>query len=179
MVDHAARMLLLVEQVIAVKSDLDQLEHSPAAVRARPPASFERLVRTRGAFDARALAMPRDYERVLRMHDGIDHLWRTAQGSLSLFGHDELIAGRAVPAAMEARAGIVVAASPAGDAATLVPGPTELPALVVSDPRGRVLARFPSVTTWFEWILRTTIEVRAARADGRRRWPAASITPFE
>ncbi len=91
MVDHTARMHLLVEQVIAIKADLDALDEGGPPVRPRPPASFERLAQARRAFEARGLLMPRDHERVLRAHDGIDHLWRTPEGSLSLFGHDELI----------------------------------------------------------------------------------------
>jgi len=179
MVDHTARMHLLVEQVIAIKGDLDALDESGPPVRARPPASLERLVQARRSFEARGVPMPRDHERVLRAHDGIDHLWRTPSGSLSLFGHDDLMVPKVVPIAPEARGGVVVAASDAGDAVCLVPGATDLPAVVSVDPRGRVIARFPSVTMWFEWILRTSTEERDERTTiGRRRWPSSTNPPF-
>ncbi len=179
MVDHTARMHLLVEQVIAIKADLDALDEGGPPVRPRPPASFERLAQARRAFEARGLLMPRDHERVLRAHDGIDHLWRTPEGSLSLFGHDELITPTVTSCAAEARGGVVVAASSVGDTVCLVPGPTELPAVVAADRRGRVVGRFPCVTSWLEWMLRTSTEERDERTTvGRRRWPTASRPPF-
>ena len=179
MVDHTARMHLLVEQVIAIKGDLDALDEEATPVRARPPASYELLAQARRAFEARGMPMPRDYERVLRAHDGIDHLWRSPCGSMSLFGHGELIAARVVPTVPEVRAGVVVAASDAGEAVCLVPGATDVPAVVSVGVRGRVDGRFPSVTAWLEWILRTTTEARDERTTvGRRRWPASTSPPI-
>ncbi|HTJ42527.1 MAG TPA: hypothetical protein VL463_10560 [Kofleriaceae bacterium] len=140
------------ERVIATKEQLDALEDDARPVRARPPASFELLAQAHRLFDARALAMPRDYERILRAHDGIDHVWRTANGAvMSVFGHRELFAQRAAADAAVVSA-VIIAASDDGEQVALVPGPMELPAAVVRNAQGRITGRFPSATAWLEWI---------------------------
>jgi hypothetical protein len=147
MTDETGRLHVLMERVIAAKEQLDAHEDAALRVRPRPPASFERLVPVRALFEARRLAMPRDYERVLRAHDGVDHLWCDARGaSISLFGHRELLAQRG-------GAEVRIAAGAGGEDVALVPGPTELPVVVVRNAQGRAVARFPSVTAWLEWLL--------------------------
>jgi hypothetical protein len=161
MAEETGRLHVLVERVIAAKEQLDALDDTPRPVRPRPPASFERLVQAHRLFDVRGVAMPRDYERVLRAHDGIEHLWHGTRGApLSLFGHRELLAqdtGGAVSA-------VIIAAGDDGEQVALVPGPTDLPAVVARNGQARVVARFPSVTAWLEWILReATDEIARAR----------------
>ncbi len=177
MVDQRAQLSALIERVIAVKHELDTLDTDEPLVRPRPPASYARLAHARRAVESRGVAMPRDLERVLRVHDGIDHLWRAPSGSLTLFSHLGLLGAPRQPPG--ARAGVVIAASDAGDAVCLVPG-ASAPAVVLADARGQIVERVPSVTAWLEWILRTTTEARDERtAPGRRRWPASTPTPFE
>jgi hypothetical protein len=158
-------MHLLVERVIAAKADLDVLVDDEPTVRARPPASLERLAQVRRLFEVRGLVMPADYERVLRAHDGIDHVWRSALGSFTLLGHEALLASASV-----GEPDVVVGASDAGERVALVPAQSELPALVATDPRGHVVERFPSVTAWLEWILRAmTDELDERTTSGH--WP--------
>ncbi|MCE9575421.1 MAG: hypothetical protein K8W52_19875 [Deltaproteobacteria bacterium] len=174
--EEAARLAALVARVIAIKVELDTLDADEAdapRVRPHPPASYERLAQVRRAFEARGFAMPRELEWLLRLHDGIDHLWCTPSGSLTLFSHHGLLGAWAPVPIAEARDGVVIAASDSGDAVCLAPAPVL--ALVLGDPRGRVVARFASVTAWLEWVLRASSDERADRtAGGRRRarWPA-------
>jgi hypothetical protein len=164
MTEDTGRLHVLVERVVAVKEQLDELDDDPRVVRPRPPASFELLVQAHRLFDTRALPMPRDYERVLRAHDGIDNIWRSpAGGSMSLFGHRELLAQRTA-ADNAVISAVVVAASDDGEQAALVPGPTDLPVLIMRNAHARVVGRFPSVTAWLDWIAGdTTAEVERWR----------------
>lgn len=166
--EDTGRLHVLVERVIAVKEQLDVLDDVSSVVRARPPASYELLAQAHRVFDARALAMPRDYERLLRAHDGIEHVWRTgAGGSMSLFGHRELFAQRGGPAEVLDTL-VVIASADDGEQVALVAGPTELPAVVARNAESRVIARFPSVTAWLEWILEASTAA-LERTRGRRR----------
>ena len=99
------------------------------------------------------MTTPRDYGRILRAHDGIEHMWRSTYGSMSLYGHRELLDQRHRPAPAAASSAVVIAASDAGEEVSLIPGATDLPAVTVTDPGGRVAARFPSITAWLEWIV--------------------------
>jgi hypothetical protein len=165
--EDTRQLHVLVERVVAVKEQLDALEVGGPAVRARPPASFELLAKTHRIFEAHALAMPRDYERVLRAHDGIDHVWRTgAGGSMSLFGHRELFAQRGA-GEPEVVAAVVIAGSDDGEQVALVRGPTELPAVIARNAQARVTARFPSVTAWLEWLVDES-STELERLRGRR-----------
>jgi len=177
--DDTGRLHVLVERVIAAKEQLDEIyEEDPRVVHARPHASFDVLAQAHRLFDARALPMPRDYERVLRAHDGIDHLWRLPSGgSLSLFGHRELIAQRSADDTAVVSA-VVIAASDDGEQVLLVPGPTEqLPAVIQRNANARVVARFPSITAWLEW-LHGEMGAELERWRARRR-PSASSKQIE
>jgi hypothetical protein len=170
--EETGRLYVLVEKVIAAKEQLDGLDDDPRPVRPRPPASFELLVQAHRLFDARGLAMPRDYERLLRAHDGVDHLARTGGGaSMTLFGHRELLAQRTAGDGAVVSA-VIVAASDDGEQVALVPGPTDLPAVLTRNAQARVTGRFPSVTAWLEWVLaETTGELerrRVRRTSGER-----------
>ena len=175
--EDTGRLHILVERVIAAKEQLDGLDDDPRVVRPRPPASFELLVQAHRLFDARALPMPRDYERILRAHDGIEHVWRSpAGGSMSLFGHRELLAQRVVGDSAVISA-VVVAASDDGEQVALVPGPTDLPAVIVRNGANRVVGRFPSMTAWLEWVLGdATTELEKSRM---RRKPSGRTTQLE
>ena len=160
MTEETGRLHLLVERVIAAKEQLDAQGDAARTVRPRPPASFERLVQARALFESRGLAMPRDYERVLRAHDGVEHVWRDRQGaSFSLFGHRELLL------AQRRAADVIIATAASGEEVALAAGPTELPVVVVRNAQGRAIARFPSVTAWLEWILG---EMTAERSGAQR-----------
>lgn len=162
--EESGRLYVLVERVIAAKEQLDAFDDEARPVRARPPASYELLAQAHQLFDARRIAMPRDYERVLRAHDGIDHLWRTTTGSLSVFGHRELLAQRFAGDRAVVSA-VIVAASDDGEQVALVPGPTDLPAVLARNAHARVTGRFPSVTAWLEWLLgEATDELERRRA---------------
>jgi len=151
---ETGRMYLLIEQIITAKALRDAAEGRTRKVAPRPPASWDLLVQVHRVFDARGVPMPRDYERVLRSHDGVEHLSRSRYGSLRLLGHRDLLAqGASPPGRDEASVGIVIAESELGETVAVVPRPTGDVYVVVRDPRGRVLARFAGVTEWLEWLL--------------------------
>ena len=167
--EETGRLYVLVERVIAAKEQLDGLDDDPRPVRPRPPASFELLVQAHRLFDARGVAMPRDYERLLRAHDGVDHLWRTEGGaSMTLFGHRELLAQRTAGEGAVVSA-VIVAGADDGEQIALVPGATDIPAVLARNAHARVTGRFPSVTAWLEWMLgEATAELERRRARQRQ-----------
>jgi len=167
MVEQTRRMYLLVEQVVGLKSELDSYGNGDRRIRARPPASLEILAGVNRVFEERGLTMPRDYARVLRAHDGIEHMWRTRYGSVSLFGHRELL--DQLGASAGATPAVVIATSDAGEEVSLIAGVTDLAAVRVTDPGGRVAARFPGITSWLEWMVESMRDELEDLSMRRRR----------